>query len=194
MPVARPSVKAARRSVALVLMAALVALGAACGAVAPRTGQTGGGQTSSGQTPGGGGVPARDRFQGSVSSATGTFAGHTGRARVYLRPLGGGATRSVTITFAGLPCAGASRCLDLSGTARGALAPGPGHTPDVGHGYVLSAVGSIRPLGRTRVIGGVHGTGFIAHGQEMLTLTLTTGSGSVTIEARSAPVRGFTSP
>jgi hypothetical protein len=139
-------------------------------------------------------VPAKDSFEGSLRSGTGAYAGITGRAHVYLRPEGDGARRSVTLTLVGLPCAGASHCVALSGTVHGTLAPGPREVPDVGHGYVLSGAGSVDPLGRATVRGGVTGTGFIARGQETLTLILTGVSGSITLEAMSPTVHGFTSP
>ena len=100
----------------------------------------------------------------------------------------------MTITLVGLPCAGASHCLTLSGTVHGTLATGPRSVPDVGHGYVVSGAGLVKPVGQATVRGGVEGTGFIARGQESLTLTLTGGSGSVTVAALSPTVHGFTSP
>ena len=183
----------ARRPVVLVLTAALAA---GCGtAAAPSGTGPAGGHRGPGAVGGHGhGRPARDSFQGSIRSATGTYSGDTGRAHIYLHPTGAGPRRSVTVTFAGLPCRGANHCVELSGTLTGTIAAGPGHIPDVGHAYVLSGAGSIHPLGRARGRGAVQGTGFIARGEESLSITVTGASGSVTLDATSPPVHGFTSP
>ena len=185
----------ARRMVAVVFTVGLGAAAAGCGAAGKDsgTGTRGRGGAGGAGNPGLG-VPAKDSFEGPLRSGTGAYAGAAGRARVYLRPEGAGARRSVTITLVGLPCAGASHCLALSGTVHGALAAGPRAVPDVGHGYVLTGAGLVRPIGRVSVRGGVTGTGFIIRGQETLTLTLTGASGSVSLIAMSPTVHGFTSP
>ena len=192
---ARRALVRARRPVVVVLIAALAA---GCGTAAAPSGTgpgAAGGHGGRGTVGGHGhGAPARDSFQGSIRSATGTYSGDTGRASIYLHPTGAGPRRSVTVTFAGLPCQGATHCVELSGTLTGTLAAGPGHMPDVGHGYVLSGAGAIHPLGRARCRGAVQGTGFIARGEESLSITVTGASGSVTLDATSPPVHGFTSP
>lgn len=194
-PSARRALVRARRGVVLVLMATLAP---GCGTAAAPSGTRPGAAGGHGApgTVGGHGHrgPARDSFQGSIRSATGTYSGDTGRAHIYLHPTGAGPRRHVTVTFAGLPCAGADHCVELSGTLTGILAAGPGHMPDVGHGYVLSGVGSIDPLGRATGRGAVQGTGFIARGEESLSITVTGASGSVTLDATSPPVHGFSSP
>jgi hypothetical protein len=169
-------------------MIGLVAAGAGCGAAAqhttPHTTVGGSGQ----------GVPTRDSFEGSIRSATGKYFGYNGRFHIYLRSKGSGSRRPVTIIIAGLPCAGASHCLELSGTLPGTLTPSPVHIADVGHRYLLAGSGSIHPIGQATARGEVAGTGFIRQGHETLTLALTGAFGSITLDALSPSVGGFTSP
>jgi hypothetical protein len=168
-------------------------MGAGCGNAGP--------SASSSVGPGGGTahgagshVPSRDSFQGSIRSAAGSYAGYTGRVRIFLHPKGQGLRRTVTVELAGLPCAGASHCLSLSGSLTGALIPAPGHMPDVGRGELVSGAGSVHPLGHVMIRGEVRGTGFIQRGREVLTLTLTSSKGTMTLQATSPSVHGFTSP
>lgn len=192
MPGPRRTVIRACRPVAPIL---ITGLAAGCGAAATHSSGTAGsghgGQTTQG-------VPqrlaGRDYFTGSIRSGSGAYAGNTGRIHIYLQPTGRGLRRSATITLAGLPCTGATHCLDLSGRLGGTLTASAVHIPDVGRGYALTGTGSVHPLGRVTGRGQVQGTGFIARGHESLTLTLTGGSGSVTVQALSSTVGGFTSP
>jgi hypothetical protein len=180
-----------------IAMATAAVLLAGCGSAAPGSGTFtggGGGGGDGGQTGGGSGHPAKDSFTGSVRSASGKYSGATGRVHLYLRPRGHGVRRSLTLTLAPSSCRAGAKCLRLSGTLTGTLAPGPGHLPDTGDGYLVTATGTVRPLGMVTARGGVQGTGFIRRGQETLNLTLSGPSVSVTIEGLSAAVNGFTSP
>lgn len=191
---------AARRVVLLVLAAALALVGAGCGTAAMNSGTSAGSAHGAGGNGGGGRhgvgphVPARDSFQGSIRSARGSLSGLTGRAQVFLRPMGKQPRRSVTITLVGLPCAGGGHCVKLSGTATGTLSATRGSLPDVGHSEAMTGAGSIQPLGHVTIQGVVRGTGFIQRGREALTLTVSNSSGAVTLETLSAPVKGFSSP
>ena len=195
-PAARRAPVAARRVVPAGLVAALAAAGAGCGVAGSPSGTAI--STSGGTGTGLVGVPrhvaAKDSFQGSIRSGTGKYAGDTGHAHVYLSAAGKGLTRSVKITLIGLPCPHSSHCLKLSGTANGTLTPSRVHTPDVGHGAVLTGSGSIDPLGHAAIRGDVRGTGFIDRGRETLILAVSNSSGTVTLVALSPPVGGFTSP
>lgn len=191
---------AARRVGPLVLLAILAAVGEGCQTGATQT-STPAGTGHGGQGSGGGGrpetgsdLPARDSFRGSIRSARGSLSGSTGRAQVFLRPAGNGPRRSVKIAFVALPCAGASHCLGLSGTATGTLSAARSRLPDVGRAEMLTASGSIRPLGQATIQGEVRGTGFIQNGRETLILTVSNSSEAVTLEALSSPVKGFSSP
>ncbi len=193
---ARRGFHPAHRPLAIVTATGAVFL-AACGSAAPDSGTSTGGGRRAGQgrqTGDGSGHAARDSFTGTVRSASGKYSGATGRVHVYLRPQGHRVRRSLTLTLAPSSCPAGAKCLKLSGTLTGTLAPGPGHLPDTGHGYLLNATGTVRPLGMVTARGGVEGTGFIRRGQETLNVTLTGPSVRIAIEALSAPVSGFTSP
>ena len=196
MSAARRASVVARRAVSPVLMASLAAAGVGCGVAGSPSG-------TSATTSGGTGtglvgvprhVPAKDSFQASIRSGTGKYAEFSGHARIYLSPAGQGLRRSVKVTLVSLPCSSSSHCLKLSGTATGTLTPSRVHTPDIGHGAALTGAGTIDPLGHATIRGDVRGTGFIKRGRETLTLAVSNSSGTVTLEALSPPVGGFTSP
>jgi hypothetical protein len=90
--------------------------------------------------------------------------------------------------------ASAQGCTELDGVLSGRLSSSPGGPPDTGHAYALTAAGRVLRLGHVTARGELEGTGFIAHGYELMKLTLNSSSGSVTVEARSGPVKGFTKP
>ena len=60
----------------------------------------------------------------------------------------------------------------------------------------LAAVptGYLAGLGKTNLGGTVQGTGFVARGNESMSVTLRTPRGTITFDARSDQVPGFTSP
>jgi hypothetical protein len=113
---------------------------------------------------------------------------------VYLHPRGAGVRRTVEVVLRGGCGAQQAACLDLNGVLTGTLTRSGHQIPDTGQGYTLSGSGSVQPLGQARASGGVEGTGFISRGQELMRLTLTTPSGSITLSAHSGPVKGFSSP
>jgi hypothetical protein len=82
----------------------------------------------------------------------------------------------------------------LAGALSGQLSSSRRGPPDVGHLYLLTGTGRVDPLGQARIRGEVAGTGFISHSHELMRITLSTGSGSVTVRATSGPVKGFTTP
>jgi hypothetical protein len=140
-------------------------------------------------------VAPKDAFSGTISSATGAYAGHGGAVAVTLAP--GAATgnaRSVAITVAGPRCVDHRRCLRLVGHLNGTMRAGPHQVPDIGQQFSLQLTGRLAPIGQVGADGSVQGTGFIAHGRESLSLTLHGPHGSVTVHAQSGLVPGFTSP
>jgi len=139
-------------------------------------------------------TPAKDSFTGRVTAATGIFARDHGAVTIALAPRPGNALRRLTLTLRGAPCSGKGQCVQLSGKLTGTLAPGPMRVPDAGRSFTIAATGTIKPLGHVSATGTVHGTGFIANGHENLRLLLMRAGGTVTIEATSPPVPGFTSP
>jgi hypothetical protein len=164
----------------------------ACGAAGPSSST--GGKTSPSGGGGGDSAPANDTFTGSIVSGSGTYAGHHGSVTIYLHPHGLVQARAVRVAIRGR-CGGSSQgCTDLSGSLTGRLIRSGGHLPDTGSHYSLTGRGRVIPLGDVMAAGAVQGTGFISRGQELIQITLTAASGSVTFRATSGPVKGFTSP
>src|SRR5207302_1262730 len=100
---------------------------------------------------------------------------------------------SVTLRLVGRRCRGASHCLNLRGTLTGTLTEGSAN-PDAPKPFTIDSSGNVKPLEQASATGNGRGTGYIYRGHERLTLTLTAANGSVTIEAHSARVPGFTNP
>jgi hypothetical protein len=149
--------------------------------------------------PGAGGaarsVPARDEFSGSITAASGRFAGDGGRLLIDLAPgPRHSSTRTMTATFRGRRCGTAKHCLRLTGDVKGTLTEDAGQIPDAGVSFAFRGQGSLKPLGHVSAAGQLHGTGFIYRGRETLHLVLTARGGRVTVDARSGTVPGFTSP
>ncbi len=76
----------------------------------------------------------------------------------------------------------------------GQLSSSPGGVPDTGHEYTLAGAGQVSRLGRVTIRGDVAGTGFISRGHELMKIILSSSSGSVTVQAHSGTVKGFTAP
>jgi hypothetical protein len=141
------------------------------------------------------GGPPRDTFVGSIVSATGAYSGYRGQARVYLHPSGSGRTRPARVVLRADCVTSRGHCrAKLDGTLRGTLTAAGRTLPDTGIRDILRANGRIGPLGNATARGWVQGTGFIAHGHELMQITLRTASGSITLQARSLALTGFTSP
>lgn len=139
-------------------------------------------------------APARDSFTGTIVSGTGAFSRARGRVRVNLHPRGSGRARQTRVVVIGQCRASSRRCIELSGAVSGMLSPAGPRLPDVGHGFSLSGTGRVAPLGHVTLRGSVAGTGFIAHGHELMRIRLSSRSGTVTVQGISGPVRGFTTP
>jgi hypothetical protein len=135
-------------------------------------------------------VSAKDRFAGRIVGAKGSFAGDRGTVVILLVP---GANSTVTVALSGHRCATTRHCLRLSGTATGTITERQS-IPDVGRTFTIRASGIVTPLGATAQSGTGHGTGFILYGHEQLQLRLSAASGTVTIDAQTGRVPGFTSP
>jgi hypothetical protein len=114
--------------------------------------------------------------------------------RVNLHPRGAGRSRVTRVVVIGQCGASAKHCTELNGVLSGTLTAAAPRVPDAGHGFNLSGTGRVSPLGHATVRGEVSGTGFIAHGHELMKVTLSSASGSVTVQAISGPVKGFSSP
>jgi hypothetical protein len=140
-------------------------------------------------------TPARDHFTGSISRGTGSFAGTQGAVsiRVFVGPQIG-SFRAFSLAIGPLPCTAGGHCTSLSGRASGHAARAGEPIADVGITLRFRAAGRVSPIGHVSATGVVRGTGFIARGHEWLQLSLTGRAGSVTIEALSPLVPGFTTP
>ena len=138
-------------------------------------------------------VPPWDSFHGQITSATGKLTEDRDTIQIELLRTTGGDPKAVKITLAGRRCQHRRRCSRVAGTLRGTMIPRASR-PDAGEQFALRLKGNVRPLGHVTARGTAHGTGFITYGYESLHLTLTDASASVTIDAQSGRVPGFTSP
>jgi len=139
-------------------------------------------------------IGPKDLFTGRITAATGKFAGDRDVVTIILAPGRGQATRHLTATITGAACTGKPHCVQLAGKLTGTITSGPIRVPDVGRSFAIAATGTIKPLGHVSATGTVQGTGFIANGHESLKLRLTRHGASITIDATSGQVPGFTSP
>ncbi len=167
-------------------LGACTSAGAGSSTAARAPGHRGGGQGDS--------APARDSFTGTIISGTGTYSHARGRVRVNLHPRGSGRARPTRVVVIGLCGEAQQGCTELHGRLDGTLSAAGARVPDVGHGFNLAGAGRVSPLGQVTLRGGVSGTGFIARGHEEMRITLSSRSGSVTVQAISGPVKGFSSP
>jgi hypothetical protein len=139
-------------------------------------------------------VPPKDSFHGTITGATGSLRNDAGRVAIkVLTGTSTGSTESVRLKLSGRRCSSTAHCLQLTGTVSGTMTR-QSSIPDVGAAFSLSASGKVAPLGHVSVSGQVHGTGFIAHGHESMTLRLSGAGGTVKVTAQSGLVPGFTSP
>jgi len=140
-------------------------------------------------------VAAADTFHATVTGAAGRFSGDAGSAIVLLRrgASSGNGTTTVTLSIRGTGCRSARHCLDLRGQLAGQMTL-QHSLADVGHSYVLTAAGTISPLGHVSASGTAAGTGFIRSGHTRLTVTLQPTGGTVTLSGQSPAVPGFTQP
>ncbi|HWH11592.1 MAG TPA: hypothetical protein VG165_10740 [Solirubrobacteraceae bacterium] len=137
-------------------------------------------------------TPAKDAFTGSVTAVTGSLHGERGSVAITIQFAGG--PLPATLTIRPRTCPKGHRCVEVSGRLRGTFSLNGPRIPDVGASYAIRASGTIAPLGHAVATGTVSGTGFIAHGRETLDLKLTGASATITIDAQSRLVPGFTSP
>lgn len=138
-------------------------------------------------------APANDSFSGSITAATGSFKHDRGKVSIDLTLRSGHATRRLTLTMHGQPCE-SKRCVALIGKLRGTLMTDAEQIPDVGSRFTARAAGAIDPLGHVFASGTAQGTGFVERGLETLKLTLTAKHGTITVNAHTRSVPGFTSP
>lgn len=142
-----------------------------------------------------GSTPAKDTFHGAVAKATGGLSADRGDVTILLHVTQSTeASRHLELALVGAACGTAPHCLRLTGTLAGTISARPGTIPDVGRHYELSVSGQSGTLGRVSGSGSVSGVGYIRQGHEGLTLTLAAKRGSLTINAVSPTVPGFTSP
>jgi len=142
-----------------------------------------------------GSTPPKDTFHGRIVKATGGLSGDRDEVTILLHVAQStDAARHLDLVLVGAACGTASHCLRLTGTLTGTISAHPATMPDVGRRYDLSVSGQSGTLGRVTGSGTVSGVGYIRQGHEGLTLTLRAKRGSLTINAVSPTVPGFTSP
>ena len=142
-----------------------------------------------------GSVPAKDHFHARITTGHGRWHHAVGRFGIDLAPGPfNDAVRQLTIEFRGRGCTHKRLCIRPRGRLSGTMTAAPHAVPDVGRRYTIAASGRLTRLGNVTVTGTVAGTGFIAQGEETMTLTITNRSGSVTVDAHTGPVPGFSSP
>src|SRR5262245_5573633 len=136
-----------------------------------------------------------DVFTGSIEHGTGAYRAAQGTVLIVIS-LGDStrASRPLTLTFAGTPCApGGTACVVLDGIVHGRARP-QRSIPDTGEILRLHARGRVSPLRRVRIAGTAHGTGFVSSGRETMALSIADRRGTIRLTAQSEPVPGFTSP
>jgi len=133
----------------------------------------------------------RTTFHGHISAGTGALGHAHGQVTVVTDSSGSGQSVRVTLT---LRCrrGGGGTC--LRGRAAGTATARRNRIPDTGSTFDLRASGRVAPLGQVSATGSATGTGFIRTGRFTLHLALTGHGSSVTVDARSGPERGFSSP
>jgi hypothetical protein len=137
-------------------------------------------------------VPARDQFNGHVTSATGRYRSDRGRVSIQVSVAATfRTTRRITLSIHGASCGTTHHCLTLSARLSGSVTRRPATIPDIGASDSLRLAGGVAPLGQTSARGTIEGTGMIGRGRETMTLTLTSGRGTLTIQATSPVVPGF---
>ena len=140
-----------------------------------------------------GAVPAKDRFSGRITSATGYWRPDHGRVHIELSLAASSKqTRRMTLSVRGAACGRTRHCLDLSGRMAGSITRRFVPIADIGASETVRGAGGLKPLGQTSLSGTIGGTGMIARGRETMTLTLATSRGTLTIQATSPVVPGFT--
>lgn len=176
-----------------------LALGACTSAGAGSTTTSAGSSTPAGApghpaAGGGGSAPAQDSFTGAILAGIGAYSGAHGRVKIDLHPRGSGQARPTRVVVIGHCGPASQHCTELNGAITGTLTPAAPRVPDAGRGFNLAGTGRVSPLGHVTLRGSVSGTGFISHGHELMKITLSSRSGSVTVQAVSGPVNGFTTP
>jgi hypothetical protein len=130
--------------------------------------------------------PAAGTFAGTITSATGRYAGDHGHVVIQDGPMA--SHRSGRLLISGRACHRARHCVALSGMPPGSLTL-RGHTiPDAGFTYTVRAAGRVRPLGDVSISGLLQIPGFFACRHQTITLTLAAAHGTVTVAA-ATPTR-----
>ncbi|TMK40088.1 MAG: hypothetical protein E6G56_08795 [Actinobacteria bacterium] len=148
-------------------------------------------------------------FSGRIVSGSGRYAGASGAVTVVVRssvrrnPRGLPARFAIVLDVrcrrrgrARRAAAGArsSSALCLRGKLRGSAEQTGSRLPDVGLHYAIAAHGRVKPLGAVAARGSASGTGFIDRARMGMALRLSNRLGSVSLEAHSDLVSGFSSP
>ena len=125
--------------------------------------------------------PAAATFAGTITSATGRYAGDHGHVVIEDGPVA--SHRSGRLLISGRACHGARHCLALSGMPPGSLTLKGHPIPDAGFTYTVRAAGRVGPLGHVSISGLLQVPGFVACGHQTMTLTLAAAHGTVRVTA-----------
>jgi hypothetical protein len=130
--------------------------------------------------------PAAGTFSGTITSATGRYAGAHGGVVIRDANLVSHASGALVVT--GVACHHSRHCLTLSGKPVGSLTLKGHPIPDTGFTYTVSGSGRVGPLGHVTVSGQIQVPGFVACGHQTMTLTFTGSRGRVKVAA-ATPLR-----
>ncbi|MGZ4178690.1 MAG: hypothetical protein ACXVRW_08550 [Solirubrobacteraceae bacterium] len=135
--------------------------------------------------------PAAATFSGTITSATGRYAGDHGHVVIKDGPMA--SHRGGRLLISAWACHGAPHCLALSGMPPGSLTLKGHPIPDTGFTYTVRAAGHVGPLGHVSISGLLQVPGFVACGHQTLTLTLAGAHGTVKVTA-ATPTRCVSGP
>jgi hypothetical protein len=115
------------------------------------------------------------------------------RASIGFESLEGRSLLSTASGRVAPPKAAGISSVDLQGSVQGAPSTVVGN-PDVGTTVDFRGSGDVLGVGRAKLSGALHGTGFIASSHVEGAITLANANGSLTLQVQSPSKGGFTAP
>jgi hypothetical protein len=130
-------------------------------------------------------IPAAGTFSGSITSASGRYAGAHGHVTIRDASLVSQGSSRLDIT--GRACHGARHCLAVNGQPSASLTLKGHPIPDAGYTFTIRGAGRVAPLGHVTVSGLLQVPGFVACGHQTMTFTLIGSRGRVKVTAETPP-------